>query len=57
MDEAAKLERLRAALQEGLDAAERGDVITLEPHEIGPFMDAIGREVEERARRRGPQRR
>lgn len=49
---AEKRERFLAAIQEGIDAAERGEVTELEEHEIDDFIEKIGEEVEERARQR-----
>ncbi|WP_448188585.1 type II toxin-antitoxin system ParD family antitoxin [Azospirillum sp. sgz301742] len=49
---AEKRERFWAAIQEGIDADERGDVTILEEHEIADFIEKIGEEVEERARMR-----
>ena len=48
-ENAAKLERFWAAVQEGLDDDERGDVTILEEHEIADFVAKIGEEVTERA--------
>lgn len=45
-EEAAKLEWLRAAAREGLDAAERGDFVALDSDaEIAAFMRQIHEEV------------
>ena len=51
-EDAEKRERFWAAIQEGIDAADRGDVTVLEEHEIDDFINKIGEEVEERARKR-----
>ncbi|HYH38089.1 MAG TPA: type II toxin-antitoxin system ParD family antitoxin [Azospirillum sp.] len=49
---AEKRERFLAAVQEGIDAAERGEVTELDEHEIDDFIGRISDEVEERARQR-----
>jgi antitoxin ParD1/3/4 len=51
-EDAAKRERFWEAIQEGIDAADRGDVTTLEEHEIDDFIEKIGEDVEERAHKR-----
>ncbi|HEY0833624.1 MAG TPA: type II toxin-antitoxin system ParD family antitoxin [Azospirillum sp.] len=50
-EDALKLERLREAVQVGVDADERGDVTILRPDEIDDFVDRIGMDDEERFRR------
>jgi hypothetical protein len=50
-----KLERLRAAVQEGLDDVARGDVIEIEWDQLDQWLDSLGREPmppAERPRRR-----
>jgi len=50
-EDALKLERLREAVREGMDADARGDVTILRADEIDDFVKQIGNEVEERFRR------
>lgn len=50
-EDALKLERLREAVREGIEADARGDVTILRPDEIDDFVNQIGIEVEERFRR------
>ena len=50
-EDALKLERLREAIREGMEADERGDVTILRADEIDDFVKQIGNEVEERFRR------
>jgi len=40
-----KLERLREALEEGIDAVERGEYVDLAEDEIGPFVAQLGKDA------------
>jgi antitoxin ParD1/3/4 len=55
-EDAAKLKRLREALQEGFDASARGDVIDVDADDIGNFVAKLGEEAAERVRQRNSQR-
>lgn len=46
-EEAAKLEVLRTAVQLGIDELDRGEGITVAPHELGEFMRRIDEEAEQ----------
>jgi antitoxin ParD1/3/4 len=46
-----KLQRLRDAVQEGIDAAERGEYVELAEDEIEPFISQLGREASREAKR------
>ena len=39
--EAMKLERLRLELQVGLDAGARGDVVEVDEHDLGQFVERV----------------
>ena len=46
-----KLQRLRDAVQEGIDAAERGDYVELAEDEIELFISQLGKEASREAKR------